>query len=516
MNEKILELFQFNVEDYNRNFYNISNAFFIPKKLLGFYQNSQKQITEVEIKKCFNAIALSILNQIDLLIGQRISHFVSLSKTLDEFKSQVGASRYENLRLALYEEIKYRSISNNFPEFFNKISLIPNSISKSGQGRDFATIENYLSPVATALIINSSWHKLSIPEFDKVKTFLDNSEEKTKQSLDEIKNEFKSEFNKFNNDLQNKIDTKEDKLNPVWKKFFNENIKGDYELGLKSPSENGLFLNFDPNDTPSIDIMGEEYSTNMSAGYIALNSHPNEKMILSDNSLRFEKIIENDQKKKAVLNLDNLTSILEITKKTPTIEAKITTLENDSKKFKEIDIKLEKLLKDNSQSDENLKLSFSQFKTEQIAINETKQDKESFNKFKVEQLAENEKIKADLTTLNNANQTIVNVDKEISDLKAKCKNLEDSLNAQLINGRLLKGLLLDLIEKNESALNLSFISEYSYPVRWGQQPPNHYPGEIYNNGNEYHLFIKWISRKPTGPVDPDKPYFVRWKYYKIS
>ena len=48
-------------------------------------------------------------------------------------------------------------------------------------------------------------------------------------------------------------------------------------------------------------------------------------------------------------------------------------------KLNEFDSKIEKLLKDNSDSDENLKLSFSKFKSEQLEINDKKENKLSDN-----------------------------------------------------------------------------------------------------------------------------------------
>jgi hypothetical protein len=48
-------------------------------------------------------------------------------------------------------------------------------------------------------------------------------------------------------------------------------------------------------------------------------------------------------------------------------------------KLNQFDSKIEKLLKDNSDSDENLKLSFSKFKSEQLEINDKKENKLSDN-----------------------------------------------------------------------------------------------------------------------------------------
>ena len=48
-------------------------------------------------------------------------------------------------------------------------------------------------------------------------------------------------------------------------------------------------------------------------------------------------------------------------------------------KLNQFDTKIEKLLKDNSESDENLKLSFSKFKSEQLEINDKKENKLSDN-----------------------------------------------------------------------------------------------------------------------------------------
>ncbi|SYV90132.1 Uncharacterised protein, partial [Metamycoplasma alkalescens] len=139
------------LEDYNSSL-NLMNKFFVPKKLLIFYEKLSNKEEE-----CFINLAGTILNQINLLLGQRISYYISSSKNLEDFIAQVGKSRYQNLKEAIYEEIKFRLLSNSFPEFYFQEKISLNNFQKIGVQREFNTIENYLCPTAAILILNSGW-----------------------------------------------------------------------------------------------------------------------------------------------------------------------------------------------------------------------------------------------------------------------------------------------------------------------------------------------------------------------
>lgn len=194
-----LEKLKLDRNDYDNNFYNISDKFFIPKRLEKFFnfqniKEDDKEAKELIIDNCFKNIAGSILNQINILVGQKIIHYLNLSKNKEEFINFVGQNRYENLRLAIYEEIKFRLISNSFPETQNVINILPNSLNKNGISRDFSGLENYLCPVSAALIINSGWNRLELPNLDKLLTYYDlinniinNLKEKDIQILEKIK-----------------------------------------------------------------------------------------------------------------------------------------------------------------------------------------------------------------------------------------------------------------------------------------------------------------------------------------
>ncbi|KDE44280.1 hypothetical protein NPL2_03495 [Metamycoplasma hyosynoviae] len=83
-------------------------------------------------------------------------------------------------------------------------------------------------------------------------------------------------------------------------------------------------------ETTAIYVESEYSKTNIIPGRISLeNIHEGNGLHLSDESLKFEDFNDENNKKTAVLNLNNLTSILEATKKTPTIETKLSSLENE-------------------------------------------------------------------------------------------------------------------------------------------------------------------------------------------
>ena len=66
-------------------------------------------------------------------------------------------------------------------------------------------------------------------------------------------------------------------------------------------------------------------------------------------------------------------------KKIDEFKNKLNSVDEACNKLNEFDTKIEKLLKDNSESDENLKLSFSKFKSDQLEINNKKENKLSDN-----------------------------------------------------------------------------------------------------------------------------------------
>lgn len=171
--QELLNYLKITKNDYDVNFYNISNKFFVPSKLRRFFRES-------EIDECFINIAGNILTQINLLLGGRIFQYIELSKNYDEFVEHVGKSRVDNLRSAVYEEIKFRVVSNSFPEFENQENVMPSNLQHFGTKRDYTNIENYLCPTATILIINSAWNKLELPNYDKLKDLFETNSELNK------------------------------------------------------------------------------------------------------------------------------------------------------------------------------------------------------------------------------------------------------------------------------------------------------------------------------------------------
>ena len=103
-------------------------------------------------------------------------------------------------------------------------------------------------------------------------------------------------------------------------------------------------------------------------------------------------------------------------------------------KLNEFDTKIEKLLKDNSESDENLKISFSKFKSEQLEINN--------------------KTKSNIELLEKSNTIAKNIDSEVSALKQQDIDID---NTQKLILNILLNFTNKLIVNNESKLNLGFL-----------------------------------------------------------
>ncbi|MDC8919691.1 hypothetical protein [Metamycoplasma hyosynoviae] len=348
------------IEEFKRNYW-YSNVIEIPQ----FIKNIGPTITEEVL---FNKLMLNVLETCDLFIDQKMSQILALDISLEQIKQLLGNRKVNNFISSVYTEIKYRLATEKFPEFSQKDKLITSAFSLASAGREFTNFQSLLSPESIAYLTNPSWNDLQFNKEDylqiisvleelnlalgklkKVDTKIENllkdnseldanlkslfSQFKTEQiAINETKQD-KESFDKFKVEQIAINDQKEDKLNPVWKKFFNENLSKEGVLGPKI-GEDSLTMVFDHNqsntETTAIYVESEYSKTNIIPGRISLeNIHEGNGLHLSDESLKFEDFNDENNKKTAVLNLNNLTSILEATKKTPTIETKLSSLENE-------------------------------------------------------------------------------------------------------------------------------------------------------------------------------------------
>nr|AAT66135.1 HtpB [Mycoplasma phage MAV1] [Metamycoplasma arthritidis] len=184
--EKTLEFLEIKLEDFDTNFQGLSGQFFIPRKLWKFLEYKDEHRPS-DIENAFKWMAGSILSQINTLLGGRIFAYMEIAKTLESFTKLVGKTRVKNLKLAIYEEISHRILSNSFPEFANEQNIITSNLSKIGNPRDYTSLENYLCPAAAMLIINSAWHKLDLAlASDKLQEASEHIDDKIKQAKENI------------------------------------------------------------------------------------------------------------------------------------------------------------------------------------------------------------------------------------------------------------------------------------------------------------------------------------------
>ena len=126
-----------------------------------------------------------------------------------------------------------------------------------------------------------------------------------------------------------------------------------------------------------MDVCGEQYQTYIRPEGIKIAS-AGEGMDLSYDAISFPHP-DDESKTKQTINYDKLKSLYENLDKTKILETKVNSIDPALEKLNQFDTKIEKLLKDNSDLDENLKLSFSKFKSDQLEINDKKENKLSDN-----------------------------------------------------------------------------------------------------------------------------------------
>ena len=479
-----LEKLKLDRNDYDNNFYNISDKFFIPKRLEKFFnfqniKEDDKQAKELIIDNCFKNIAGSILNQINILVGQKIIHYLNLSKNKEEFINFVGQNRYENLRLAIYEEIKFRLISNSFPETQNVINILPNSLNKNGISRDFSGLENYLCPVSAALIINSGWNRLELPNLDKLLTYYDlinniinNLKEKDIQILEKIKvlNEtdliYKSKLQDNENNIKQNITLA--KFNALQKEL-NELIS---------------------NELNSLNLKINNFNETNKKQYEELNKLVNEniKNIEKINHFNNEKF-NNDWNK--TFNSEDLYFL-----NSGLFYKGDSGVENDSIYI--------------GRDINNDNTVFCVGSSSVNNINDFMNDKDTYDLLK--------KINENESKFNLLSNEINLIKTSINTVKAS----KEEFDKLKVKDELIIKFISLLISKNLEKLNLDFIkSNYIEDISSKNQPSKYKPGDIIEFNNKKIFLIsneqkERVDTDSSGNEIGDKTYYYEWKYYELN
>ncbi|PZV97732.1 hypothetical protein, partial [Metamycoplasma auris] len=430
MNKENLDFLKINLNEYNSSF-NLMHKFFVPKKLLSFYQNVENK--EVE---AFNQLAGSILNQINLLVGQRIEFYLNCSSSLDEFIKQVGNTRYNNLKTAIFEEIKYRLLSNNFPEFFNQEKILSNNLQRVGNARDFVNLENYLCPTASVLIINAAWHKLELPKIDELlnlKDLIANQQKIIESEINLKQTKFQSDFN-----------SKQEKINESIKKDISsakENI--DSKIKLFENNINTILLAINKNELRDSEIIGRYNSLQKELKDLTLNEISKIKILNEEQNASIKSVkelIKNNE-----LNVDKNSQIIK--RNSGSIYEFKSDLDIKSNLIKQLEKKLSNLTKYASDINSSNSLHGKQIQSLQNSMpGRIENAKETLRSY-VD--AEVKKLVTYLTDLqNNFNPQIRVLESRVSDLDKKLNQISNSINKVSLNERLLK----DVEQKLKSGL----------------------------------------------------------------
>lgn len=210
------------LKDYNDNFGGLVGKFKIPPTILAY--NSDLADNEEQV---FNLLAYSIFNAINAIVNNRLISYQQ--STFDNWQLLVGTTRSENLKNAIYEEIKYRSLSNYFPELNNRQFILPSGVNLSANADTSNGLNSLINPLSAELIANSHWEDLPEKKDDFFKNLL-NKFANLNLSNVVVDTSFAGKFLKIKNDGSLSYDNGIS-ADPNWGE-----IKGDIEnqLDLKS------------------------------------------------------------------------------------------------------------------------------------------------------------------------------------------------------------------------------------------------------------------------------------------
>lgn len=156
------------LDDYDTNFGGLVGEFKIPPSIISFNSTLANDKGQV-----FNLLAYSIFNAINAIVNNRLLSYQQ--STYDNWKLIVGGVRAENLKTAIYEEIKYRSLSNYFPELNNRQFILPSGVNLSANNAETGSgLNSLINPISAELIANSHWEDLPEKKDDFFKNLLNN------------------------------------------------------------------------------------------------------------------------------------------------------------------------------------------------------------------------------------------------------------------------------------------------------------------------------------------------------
>ncbi|PYF42246.1 hypothetical protein [Metamycoplasma alkalescens] len=510
------------LEDYNSSL-NLMNKFFVPKKLLIFYEKLSNKEEE-----CFINLAGTILNQINLLLGQRISYYISSSKNLEDFIAQVGKSRYQNLKEAIYEEIKFRLLSNSFPEFYFQEKISLNNFQKIGVQREFNTIENYLCPTAAILILNSGWNKLEIPIVDKLLDLKDIIENKQKNIESLI---YDKQILFQNKILQNQEEFKQN----LESRQFESEKKIDINLGLFKNQLDFLLNAFKQNELSDAEVIQKYKDLQQQLKDILLNELKTIKDSNSDlksnflkleKELNSEKAINKNNKNHIVLTNQEIQKLDSLVKNNlkQNIEMNKDNILNLALSFdkfnqkaqdnaKQIGIIKNKIPDQINQEINKLKNILSS-QIDDLGHKNNSQD-QNLNAYKVNTNRTLSNLDSEFKSIANSidrvrnNEAILNrVEERLDNALKKIENFIDEKNQLKNNNNLVAAMLAIYLYDHQKSILKSDLTEDYYSSKY-----KHF--EFIKNENTYKFLIRKTLVYPRSESNGGEPWY-EWTYYEFG
>ncbi|WP_027119438.1 hypothetical protein [[Mycoplasma] testudinis] len=151
-------------EDYENNFGGLIGKFSIPNAIVRYNPDLENQPDKV-----FYLIANTIFGVINSIVKNRLVLYKQ--DNYENFKIVVGQTRADNLKMAVYEELKQRTLSNYFPELSNQSTLISNAVTLNTNQPTIDTTVQLVNSTALNLVIDSKWEDLPL----KRENFYDNA-----------------------------------------------------------------------------------------------------------------------------------------------------------------------------------------------------------------------------------------------------------------------------------------------------------------------------------------------------
>lgn len=127
------------LNDYKDNYANGIKGFHISNKIKRYNPN----ITEDQF---FEEVASSVFYVANAFISNKA--LKTLPESFNQWESLVGEQRAHLFKIAIYEEIKYRTLNESFPTLSNKVGIFTGGVIFNGNQKNYDFFNEYLNPLS--------------------------------------------------------------------------------------------------------------------------------------------------------------------------------------------------------------------------------------------------------------------------------------------------------------------------------------------------------------------------------